>query len=205
MRSVKFADLVRKSRSFLGRLRGSSVYLADKFPGQKIGPFSYGEMIVFRYGDSDANLEIGNYCSFAADVKIFLGGEHRTDWVSTYPFNALHPEFSHIEGHPRSKGDVRIGNDVWLGRGAVVLSGVTIGDGAAVGAYSVVTKDVPDYAIVGGNPATVLKMRFPPEVVERLRAIQWWNWSPERVKRAVPYLQNSNIEEFIRLVNGGQL
>jgi acetyltransferase-like isoleucine patch superfamily enzyme len=205
MRSVKFADLVRKSRSFLGRLRGSSVYLADKFPGQKIGPFSYGEMIVFRYGDSDANLEIGNYCSFAADVKIFLGGEHRTDWVSTYPFNALHPEFSHIEGHPRSKGDVRIGNDVWLGRGAVVLSGVTIGDGAAIGAYSVVTKDVPDYAIVGGNPATVLKMRFPPEVVERLRAIQWWNWSPERVKRAVPYLQNSNIEEFIRLVNGGQL
>src|SRR6185503_3838890 len=133
MRSVKFADLVRKSRSFLGRLRGSSVYLADKFPGQKIGPFSYGEMIVFRYGDSDANLEIGNYCSFAADVKIFLGGEHRTDWVSTYPFNALHPEFSHIEGHPRSKGDVRIGNDVWLGRGAVVLSGVTIGDGAAIG------------------------------------------------------------------------
>ena len=205
MRPVKFADLVRKSRSFLGRLRGSSVYLADKFPGQKIGPFSYGEMIVFRYGDSDANLEIGNYCSFAADVKIFLGGEHRTDWVSTYPFNALHPEFSHIEGHPRSKGDVRIGNDVWLGRGAVVLSGVTIGDGAAVGAYSVVTKDVPDYAIVGGNPAKLLKMRFPPEVVERLRAIQWWNWSPERVKRAVPYLQNSNIEEFIRLVNGGQL
>jgi len=205
MRPVKFADLVRKSRSFLGRLRGSSVYLADKFPGQKIGPFSYGEMTVFRYGDSDANLEIGNYCSFAADVKIFLGGEHRTDWVSTYPFNALHPEFSHIEGHPRSKGDVRIGNDVWLGRGAVVLSGVTIGDGAAVGAYSVVTKDVPDYAIVGGNPAKLLKMRFPPEVVERLRAIQWWNWSPERVKRAVPYLQNSNIEEFIRLVNGGQL
>ena len=205
MRSVKFADLVRKSRSFLGRLRGSSVYLADKFPGQKIGPFSYGEMIVFRYGDSDANLEIGNYCSFAADVKIFLGGEHRTDWVSTYPFNALHPEFSHIEGHPRSKGDVRIGNDVWLGRGAVVLSGVTIGDGAAIGAYSVVTKDVPDYAIVGGNPAKLLKMRFPPEVIERLRAIQWWNWSPERVKRAVPYLQNSNIEEFIRLVNGGQL
>ena len=162
-------------------------------------------MTVFRYGDSDANLEIGNYCSFAADVKIFLGGEHRTDWVSTYPFNALHPEFSHIEGHPRSKGDVRIGNDVWLGRGAVVLSGVTIGDGAAIGAYSVVTKDVPDYAIVGGNPAKLLKMRFPPEVVERLRAIQWWNWSPERVKRAVPYLQNSNIEEFIRLVNGGQL
>jgi acetyltransferase-like isoleucine patch superfamily enzyme len=205
MKPVKFADLVRRGRTFVGRLRRSSVYLADKFPGQKIGPFSYGEMIVFRYGDSDANLEIGNYCSFAADVKIFLGGEHRTDWVSTYPFNALHPEFSHIEGHPRSKGDVRIGNDVWLGRGAVVLSGVTIGDGAAVGAYSVVTKDVPDYAIVGGNPAKLLKMRFPPEVVERLRAIQWWNWSPERVKRAVPYLQNSNIEEFIRLVNGGQL
>jgi acetyltransferase-like isoleucine patch superfamily enzyme len=157
-------------------------------------------MSVFEYGPSDGRLEIGNYCSFAADIRIFLGGEHRSDWISTYPFNALEPAFFHIEGHPRSKGDVLIGNDVWIGRAAVILSGVRIGNGAVVGAYSVVTKNVPDYAIVAGNPARVVRMRFSPETVARLQEIEWWNWPDERVRAAVPYLQSDRIDEFLQLV-----
>src|SRR4030095_4167165 len=100
----------------------------------------------------------------------------RPDWVTTYPFNVLDPRFAHISGHPRSKGDVAIGNDVWVGRAAVILSGVRVGAGAGIGAYALVTKDVPDYSIVGGNPARLLRMRFTPEIVAKLRDIRWWDW-----------------------------
>jgi acetyltransferase-like isoleucine patch superfamily enzyme len=102
-------------------------------------------------------LEIGAFCSIASGVKIFLGGEHRVDWVTTYPFNALWEQSSHFKGHPKSKGDVIIGNDVWIGFESVILSGIKIGDGAVVGTRSVVTQDIPPSAIIFGNCAKVLR------------------------------------------------
>jgi acetyltransferase-like isoleucine patch superfamily enzyme len=202
MQSV-LVKAAKRTLTLIGRRR--SIYLADKFPNYDIGEHSYGDLALFVYSATDGKLHIGKYCSFAAEAKIFLGGEHRTDWISTYPFNVLDPAFSHIKGHPRSKGDVSIGNDVWVGRGATIMSGVTVGNGAAIGAYSVVTKDIPDYAIMGGNPAKLLRMRFPPPIVERLQEIRWWDWPNERVRRAVPYLQSANVNEFLQRVEDGAL
>lgn len=157
----------------------------------EIGEYSYGNPIV--YFEGEGNLRIGKFCSIAFDsVKIFLGGNHRVDWTTTYPFNKIadFPEASHITGHPCSKGDVVIGNDVWIGMNATILSGVTIGDGAVVAAHAVVTKDVPPYAIVAGNPACVVKMRFSDDVIKHLLELKWWDWPIEKVRVYIPQLMN---------------
>lgn len=197
--------VLRKARGTFRRLVKGSIYLEDKLPNQKIGKHSYGELCLVDWSPNDGKLRIGKYCSFGPEVKVFLGGEHRADWISTYPFNVLEPNFSHITGHPHSKGDVTVENDVWIGWGALIMSGVRVGNGAVVGAYSLVTKDVPDYAIVAGNPARLVRMRFPPEVIARLLEIQWWNWPHERVRRAIPYLQSGDMEGFLRSVSDGKL
>jgi acetyltransferase-like isoleucine patch superfamily enzyme len=197
--------LTRAVATLAGRIPGKeSIYLADRFPDETIGRGSYGGLTILKY-DSENRLRIGSFCSFAADVTVFLGGDHRMDWITTYPFNVLDQRFADITGHPRSKGDVVIGNDVWLGRGAVILSGVTVGNGAAIGAYAVVTKDVPPYGIVAGNPAKLLRLRFSEKVIEELQRIRWWDWPDERLDRAVPYLQSDRIDEFLSLVRSGEL
>ncbi|WP_237392010.1 CatB-related O-acetyltransferase [Paenibacillus dendrobii] len=154
-------------------------------------------MPVVRSWGEDAMLRVGKFCSIADQVTVFLGGEHRVDWVTTYPFSALLPEFAHIEGHPKSKGDVIIGNDVWLAHGVTILSGVRIGDGAVVAAKAVVARDVPPYAIVAGNPGTIMKHRFEPEVIARLLDIQWWDWEPKYLEEAVPLLLSQNVPGLI--------
>jgi virginiamycin A acetyltransferase len=124
-------------------------------------------------------ITIGSFCSIAKDVTI-QEYNHRTDRLSTY---YMEKNFFHGRniGELSSKGAVAIGNDVWIGAKSVILSGVTIGDGAVVAAGSVVTKDVPSYAIVGGNPARVIKYRFTPEIITKLQAIKWWNWPAEKI------------------------
>lgn len=191
------------ARQILGR-ESNPVYLADRHPNESIGRRSYGDVTILRY-DSSQRLRIGSFCSFAEDVTVFLGGEHRVDWITTYPFNVLDERFAAITGHPHSKGDVEIGNDVWVGRGAVILSGVKVGDGAVIGAYAVVTRDVPPYGIVAGNPAKLLRLRFSEEVIEELERIRWWGWPDERLDRAVPYLQSDRIDNFLSLVRLGKL
>jgi acetyltransferase-like isoleucine patch superfamily enzyme len=167
--------------------------------GYEIGGASYGRPKV-RFPEGGAKLSIGRFCSIADGVEILLGGNHRTDWVSTYPF----PEFarqwpaaSGHSGHQQSRGDVRIGHDVWLGSQSMVLSGVTIGSGAVVAARSVVTRDVPSYAIVAGNPARTIRLRFDPRSVEGLLASQWWDWPKERIARAMPLLLSGDIAGFL--------
>jgi acetyltransferase-like isoleucine patch superfamily enzyme len=148
-----------------------------------VGDHTYGFPNIYSWGD-DTKLHIGKYCSIAEGVVIVLGGEHRMDWVTTFPFSALArdwPPAKQIKGHPSTKGDVVIGNDVWIGQGALILSGVTIGDGAVIGAGSVVTKDVKDYAIAAGNPAKFVKFRFDQATRIGLKKLLWWNWSDEKV------------------------
>lgn len=142
-------------------------------------------------------LKVGAYCSFAPYIQIILGAEHRIDWTTTFPFTALWDQAKNITGHPLSKGDVVIGNDVWISLGAVILSGVTIGDGAVIGAHSVVTKDVPPYGIVAGNPARLIKKRFDDDVIERLLGIKWWQWSDDKIADALPLMLNKDIEAFL--------
>ena len=171
---------------------------SDKF-GYEVGNYSYGNLSVLNYG-AGKKLFVGNYCSFGAGVTIFLDGNHRSDWVTTYPFTAIGdtwPEAIGIPGHPQSNGDVRIGSDVWIGQAATIMSGVTIGDGAVISALALVTKDVPPYAVVGGNPAKFLKWRFPENIRNELEAIAWWNWSEQEIKQILPYLVSSDIDMFL--------
>lgn len=161
----------------------------------QVGAFTYGipKIEIFK---QDEKIVIGKFCSIADNVQIFAGGEHRPDWGTTYPFNVFFPEFSKVKGHPATKGEVHIGNDVWLGNGATILSGVTIGDGAVVGAHALVTKDIPPYAVVAGNPARIVKYRFEEKVIEKFMEIKWWNWSYEQIHIAVPLLQSNQLDKL---------
>ncbi len=190
------SKLLRRLRRLLGRQKPS---LQQRFPHYRIGRGSYGDLTV-RSWKEGTTLTIGQFCSIAAGVKVFLGGEHRTDWVTTFPFPALwRDKAGHIAGHPASRGDVVIGNDVWLGADSVVMSGITIGDGAVIGARAVVTRDVPPYGIVAGNPARLVRYRFDPQTIARLQAVRWWNWSDERIERHLPAMLSTDIAHFLDL------
>jgi acetyltransferase-like isoleucine patch superfamily enzyme len=148
-------------------------------------------------------LIIGRYCSIADKVEILLGGNHRVDWVTTYPFSALMdlwPSAPRAKDYHTSRGDVAIGHDVWLGSGAIIMSGVTIGDGAVVAAHALVTKDVPPYAIVGGNPARIIRYRFEPETIAELLDIAWWDLPREQVATIIPLLQSDRIQDLVSTV-----
>lgn len=169
------------------------------------GSYTYGTPRVYASRnpvvglEPGASLRIGSFCSIADGVEILTGGEHRTDWVSTFPLNIFFgTAAAWRDGHPSSKGDVIIGNDVWIGLGAKILSGVTIGDGAVVGAFTVVSRDVRPYAIVVGNPAREVRRRFPDEQVEKLLRIQWWNWSAEVIAERIPFLSSDRIDDFLQ-------
>ena len=170
--------------------------LRERQPLWDVGRATYGDPLVHDWGEG-ARLRIGAFCSIADGVQIFLGGEHRPDWVTTYPFNAMWPSAESFKGHPATKGDVTIGNDVWIAREAMILSGVTIGDGAVIGARAVVSKDVAPYAVVAGNPARVLRHRFEPAVIERLLALRWWDWDDARIEAQLPLMLASDVVAFL--------
>jgi acetyltransferase-like isoleucine patch superfamily enzyme len=168
--------------------------LSDRY---HIGDHTYGKPRVMSWGEG-TSLKIGKYCSIGTNVIIFLGSEHRIDWVSTYPFPFFWAGAKSIPGHPSTKGDVVIGNDVWIGFGATILSGISIGDGAAIGACSVVTRDIPPYAIAAGNPAQVIRFRFDEGTVQKLLQIKWWNWSDEKVADNIRLICSDSIGAFIK-------
>ncbi|HZJ03697.1 MAG TPA: CatB-related O-acetyltransferase, partial [Thermoleophilia bacterium] len=161
-----------------------------------IGKGTYGSPAIREWGEG-SKLRTGSYCSIAGGVQIFLGGEHRTDWVTTYPFNVLWESASHLRGHPATKGDVEIGNDVWIGADALIMSGVRIGSGACIGARSVVVRDVSPYEVVAGNPARHIRFRFDPDTVQALLDIAWWNW-----EWPAPILCTSQSESPLLMVDG---
>ena len=187
-------------REFAGKLRSpqGSYFMAEnkRYAAYEIGEGTYGRPDITFY-DAGATLKIGSYSSIGPGVTILLGGEHHLDWVTTYPFSLLFDEARSLPGYPHTKGDVVIGSDVWIGHEALVLSGVTIGDGAVIAARSVVTKDVEPYSIVAGNPSRHLKFRFPESTIQSLLKIAWWNWPPEQVKAARPFLQSGDVDGFI--------
>ncbi|CQR44685.1 MAG: CatB-related O-acetyltransferase [Thiomonas arsenitoxydans] len=151
-----------------------------------IGRFTYGfENLSIMQWNEGAALKIGAFCSLASKVTIFLGGNHRTDWITTYPFGHIFQDelgCRNILGHPSTKGDVIIGNDVWIGSGATIMSGLNIGDGAVLSANACVVKDVPPYHIVGGNPAKSVKQRFDDEIIELLLRLKWWDLPLSNIK-----------------------
>ena len=168
-------------------------------PRIHVGDYTYadGRPYLIVYNPLD-RIWIGKFCSFAYEVTIFGGGEHRKDWVTTYPMRiAFGDPQAKQDGHPCSKGPVVIDNDVYIGYRAIIISGVSIGNGAVIGAGSVVTSSIPSYAIAAGNPAEVIKFRFPEKQIQELEQIAWWDWPIEEIKKAIPYLCSHHIEEFI--------
>ena len=176
-------------------------FLTDdkRYKGYQIGEGTYGKPAVISWGGQGSYLKIGKYCSIAPDVVIMLGGEHRWNWISTYPFNKVFKEAAHLKGHPHTKGDVVIGHDVWIGMGAIIFSGVKIGNGAIIGARSVVRKNVPAYGVVAGNPAEFLFSRFPRETIDTIEKIAWWDWPEEKVKATAAMLMSDKVSEFIEM------
>ena len=163
------------------------------------GKYTYGTPNIL-WKNKDANLVVGNFCSIANNVNIYLGGNHKTDWVTTYPFGHINQNIFNKfngEGHPSTKGDVIVGNDVWIGNNVTIMSGVTIGDGVVIANNSHVVKNIEPYSLVGGNPAKLIKYRFTPEQIEKLLVIKWWYWEDDKINNHTNLLCNDNIDEFI--------
>lgn len=180
-------------------------YIKDNpaYAKYKIGAYSYGNPIVRDWGHAGITLEIGSFCSIARGVEIFLGGEHKTGHITTFPLNhALGYDTDrankHLYEQEHAKGSVIIGNDVWIGADAFILSGTTIGDGAIIGAKSVVSGNVPPYSVSVGNPCKHRRFRFSTTQISSLLEIRWWNWPIDRIRENTPWLLSGNIDDFIR-------
>lgn len=157
--------------------------------------------VFYQYPINHDKLMIGKFCSIACGVKfLFNSANHTMKSLSTYPFPIFFEEWGldkkEVSSAWDNKGDITIGNDVWIGYEAVIMSGVCIGDGAVIGTRAVVTKNVPPYTIVGGIPAKPIKKRFDEKTISRLLELQWWDWSIEKIAENIKYIQSGNIKSL---------
>ena len=157
--------------------------------------------VLYHYPINDDKLMIGKFCSIACGAKfLFNSANHTMNSLSTYPFPLFFEEWGldrkDVASSWDHKGDIVIGNDVWIGYEAVVMAGVTIGGGAIIGTRAVVTKDVPPYMIVGGIPARPIKKRFSEETIEKLLDLQWWDWPREKLAENIEAIKNGCIEQI---------
>ena len=185
---------------------GTSCFIKNviKAPNISVGDYTYYDddkdptgfeknNVLFNYPVFGDKLIIGKFCQIASGTQFIMGAaNHRLCSATTYPFNIMSEAWAeiapvHLSQLPH-KGDTVIGNDVWFGRNCVILPGVKVGDGAIIAAQSVVSRDVPPYTVVGGNPARVLKKRFDDELTELLLALKWWNFPPEKLTEFLPVL-----------------
>lgn len=155
--------------------------------------------VLYHYPINNDRLIIGKYCSIACGAKfMFTSGNHKMSSLSNYPFPIFYEEWglniANVTEAWDNKGDIVIGNDVWIGYEAVIMQGVHIGDGAIIGTRAVVTKDVPPYTIVGGVPAKEIGKRFSEDVIEKLIELQWWDWDDETVQMNLPNIINGNTD-----------
>lgn len=169
-------------------IKASNIFVGDYtyFDDRRNGPENFEEYnVLYNYDFSKVKLVIGKFCAIAAETRFIMTGDHKLDAISTYPF----PIFQ--EGWEKAfniadlpvKGDIIVGNDVWFGYDSLIKNGVTIGDGAIIATRAVVVKDVPPYALVAGNPAKVVKMRFDEATIQRLLKLAWWDWDIDKINR----------------------
>ena len=189
-------QLQRKTNKLQNKPERSLKRFKEKYPHFTIGKNCYGTPIVKNILP-ESHLTIGNFCSIAKNVHIFLGGNHRSDWVTTYPFPAFFQKAQHIQHYELSRGNVMIGSDVWLCENCTILSGVNIGHGAVVANGAIVTKDVAPYEIVGGNPAKHIRWRFDEKTRAALVETAWWNWPEEEILNTVDLLCSDNVEALL--------
>lgn len=161
-------------------------------------PENFEKNVLYNYGGD--SLIIGKFCAIATHVKFIMNGaNHKLDGISTYPFPIFgygwESAMNDLMNLP-SKGDIIIGNDVWIGYDSLIMPGVKIGDGAVIAARSVVVKDIPPYTIVGGNPAVPIKQRFSNEEIEILLSVRWWDWEIEKITRNIDVIMNGDVERL---------
>ncbi|MCY4780293.1 Vat family streptogramin A O-acetyltransferase [Sphingobacterium sp. UT-1RO-CII-1] len=153
---------------------------------------NFEKNVKYHYDFIGDKLIIGKFCMIASGITFIMNGaNHKMDGITTYPFNIFGKDWKRIEPEIEElpyKGDTVIGNDVWIGANVTIMPGIKIGDGAIIATNATVTKDVEPYAIVGGNPATLLRKRFPEQEIERLLDLQWWNWEIEKITENLEYL-----------------
>jgi virginiamycin A acetyltransferase len=160
--------------------------------------------VLYHYPIHREKLIIGKFCSIACGAKfLFNCANHTLKSLSTYTFPLFYKEWelekSNITTAWDNKGDIVIGNDVWIGYEAVIMAGVHIGDGAIIAARAVVTKDVPPYTIVGGTPAKEIRKRFDAEVIEQLLILKWWDWSTDKIHQCLPYIAEGKLDELLAM------
>lgn len=189
----------QRTRTFIRQKLTPELEAGDPTNGRLVlGHRSYAHdpRIVVHHNDPDYNVTVGAYTSIADGVTFIVGGNHQTRWISTYPFDE-----ASRRGHPHSRGPITVGNDVWIGMGAVVVSGVSIGDGAVVAGYAVVTRDVEPYTVVAGNPAQPVRQRFTPDETRALLAMRWWDWPHEKVAAAEEFLCAGDVAALVRFAD----
>ena len=160
--------------------------------------------VLYHYPIHREKLIIGKFCSIACGTKfLFNCANHTLKSLSTYTFPLFYEEWelekSNITTAWDNKGDIVIGNDVWIGYEAVIMAGVHIGDGAIIAARTVVTKDVPPYTIVGGTPAKEIRRRFDAEVIQQLLKLKWWDWSTDKIRQCLPYITEGKLDELLAM------
>ncbi|CAM1349722.1 Virginiamycin A acetyltransferase [Tenacibaculum soleae] len=162
---------------------------------------NFEKNVKYHFDFTGDKLIIGKFCMIASDVKFIMNGaNHLTDSISTYPFAIFGNGWENaMEGktYPQ-KGNINIGNDVWIGYNATIMAGVTIGDGAIIATNATVVKDVPPYTIVGGNPAKEIKRRFSDEKIAQLLELEWWNWDIEKITKNIQNLTDNEVEKLLK-------
>lgn len=164
----------------------------------EVGDFTYADHPrIWTWGEG-AKLKIGKFCSIAANVQFLLGGNHHTEWCTTYPFNVLLPETCpDVEHHAVTNGNITVKNDVWIGNDVTILSGVTIGNGAVIANGAIVTRDIEPYTIVGGIPAKKINNRFDTSTILALEHIKWWDWPLNKLAEVLPILCSKDYQKLI--------
>ncbi len=157
--------------------------------------------VLYHYPVNNDRLIVGKFCSIACGARfLFNSANHSMKSLSTYPFPIFFDEWGldkmQVASAWDNKGDIVIGNDVWIGYEAVILAGVTIGDGAIIGARAVVTKDVPPYTVVGGVPARQIKRRFPEQILNELLKLKWWDWDEDRIVLNISAIQSGDLSKL---------
>ena len=186
-RSTFLRLLIKLNRKFLSGKSIPGQTMAHEIQAShllKIGEGTYGaENLIIHSWDNSTRISIGKFCSIADNVHVFLGGNHDISRISTFPFGSGTDLIGPRQGHPQSKGHIKIGNDVWIGSHASIMSGISIGNGAVIAAFAHVVRDVEDYEVVGGNPAKHIKFRFSQEIIDALTDMKWWDLPPSKIMK----------------------
>lgn len=216
--NIKDRNLKADPNKLYPRLNDKNTCYIKNFitkPSIIIGDFTYyhdfqnpedfeNQNVLYQYPCNNDKLIIGKFCSIACGAKfIFNGANHKLSSFSTYPFPVFSDEWDNTMSVPDAwdnKGDIVIGNDVWIGYESVIMSGIHIGDGAIIGTRAVVTKDVPPYTIVGGVPAHIIRKRFNDKVIKTLLKIKWWDWNIDKLRNNLSAIRSGDIKKLKELV-----